>query len=537
MERQRRWVLIGMAAASVAVLGLLVNGNIRYQVGVGRVSGYSVAETFSHRPIVFRLLSAAQAWLPEWVSGLAGPSGSWGRIWAFEVGFRLIAAVLAAGAAHVLWRGLRTRWGSAAWPYAVAAYAALVFTAPATGEPDWMAALLAVAGVGAALLSRPALGGSVGGVLLALAALVKISTLPVALAALLLLWTIDRRRGWIAALAAVVTGLFAVLLILWLAPYEIDWLLQIRALQPDPFTRANAIEAGHYLINLAARWPTVALIPAFFVGVRWGEAWPSAAALALTAFAFVYQGQFFVYHCLGFVVLSALLAVRTVLRSGAALRWPLLAWTAWTLVLFCLPARVRVEHPSRLYLLTGAAMVAFAAWQWVSLRRRPALSRAQSRLWAAVLVAATMLATQTPWSAESLNLGTAARTAAASEASLRREVADVARIHALIGPDTAVAYLTFGSATYLVGNPTRCRYPSALFLQRAGAVTKVSPAVRQENLACLTDPGAQWLIWDRAWLHRKGAPVDLLATIDEHWACDGATVIGGYTLCPRRASG
>lgn len=528
---------MGLVVATLATLGLLVNGNIRYQVGVGRVSGYSVAETFSHRPIAFRLLSAAQAWAPEWVSELAGSAGSWARVWTFEVGFRLVAAILAAGAAVLLWRGLRTCWGSAAWVYAVAAYAALVFTAPATGEPDWMATHLAVAGVGAALLGRPLLGGVAGGVLLAAAALVKISSLPLAVAGLLLLWAIDRRRGWLAALSATVAGVVAVVLIWWLAPYEIDWLLQIRALQPDPFTPENREDAGHYLMNLAARWPTVALVPAFFVGARWREAWPAGAAVLLTAFAFVYQGQYFVYHALGFVVLSALLAVGTVVRSRAALRWPLLVWTGWTLVLFCLPARLRIDHPTRLYLLTGVAMVTFAVWQWIALRQRPTLSRVSSRWWAAVLVSLSLLATQTPWSAESLNLGTAARTAAASEASLQRELADAERIHAVIGADTQVAYLTFGSTTYMLGNPTRCRYPSALFLQRGGAATKVSAAVRNENLACLTDPGAQWLVWDRNWLHRKGAPADLLAVIDEHWACAGAAVIGGYTLCPRRTSG
>ena len=530
-------MIVGLALATLATLGLLVNGNIRYQVGVGRVSGYSVAETFSHRPIVFRLLSAAQAWAPEWVSEPTGSAGSWARVWTFEVGFRLVAAILAAGAAMLLWRGLRTRWGSAAWPYGVAAYAALVFTAPATGEPDWMAALLAVAGVGAALLGRPLLGGAAGGGLLAAAALVKISSLPVAVAALLLLWAIDRRRGWIAALSATVAGVVAVVAICWLAPYEIDWLLQIRALQPDPFTPENRKDAGHYLMNLAARWPTVVLVPAFFVGARWREAWPAGAAVLLTAFAFVYQGQYFVYHAVGFVVLSALLAVRTVLRSRAALRWPLLAWTGWMLLLFCLPAGLRIDHPTRLYWLTGGAVLGFAAYQWWSLRRRPVLTRARSQRWAAAMVALSFLATQTPWSAESLNLGTAARTAAASEASLRRELADAERVHALIGADTRVAYLTFGSATYVLGNPTRCRYPSALFLQRGGAATKVSAAVRNENLACLTDPGAQWLVWDRNWLHRKGAPADLLAVIDEHWACTGAAVIGGYTLCPRKASG
>jgi hypothetical protein len=144
-----------------------------------------------------------------------------------------------------------------------------------------------------------------------------------------------------------------------------------------------------------------------------------------------------------------------------------------------------------------------------------------------------MLATQTPFSAEALTLGTAGRTSASSAAALQTDIADAAQVHALIGENTPVAYLTFGADTYTLGNPTRCRYPSPLFLQRAHADQLVSPATRQENLACLTNPDARWLIWDRTWLHRKNAPADLLATIDNTWDCDSAVLIHRYTLCPR----
>lgn len=530
---RRWWVVVAAGVAGVVLLGFMVNGNVRYQVGVGRVSGYSVAETFSHRPITFRLFSAAQAWLPEQVSRLAGPPTSWPGIVVFEAGFRLFAMLAAAGAAVLLWRGLARRCGIRAWPYGMAAFAVLAFTAPATGEPDWMAALLTVAAVGAGLLWRPGLGGSVAGVSLALAALVKISTLPVALAGLVVLWAVDRRRGWIAALAALVGGLVAVGLIWWLAPWEIGWLLDIRALQPDPWTWAHAVEARDYLMDLAARWPTVALVPAFFVRPRPAEAWTAAAGLALAAFAFVYQGQYFVYHSIGFVTLSTLLAVRTIQRSRAALRWPLLALTAWTLILFVTSAEWRLAHPLRLHLITGIWIAVLAAWQWLALRRRPTLSRVRSDWWAGLLVVGAMLATQTPFSAEALTLGTAGRTSASSAAALRTDIADAAGVHALIGQDTPVAYLTFGADTYTLGNPTRCRYPSALFLQRAHADQLVSPATRQENLACLTNPDAHWLIWDRTWLHRRNAPADLLATIDSTWDCAAAVLIDRYTLCPR----
>ena len=530
----RRWVIAVCGVLTVAVLGYLTNGNIRYQVGVGRVSGSSVAETFSHRPITFRLFSAAQAWLPELVSRLTGPQGSWWRVWAFETGFRLIAAALAAGAAWLLWAGLRRCWGTQAWPYGVAAYAALMFTAPATGEPDWMAALLAVAAIGAGLLWRPGVGGLVGGALLALAALVKISTLPVAVAALVVLWVIDRRRGWIALVAATVSGLAAVGLVWWLAPYEIGWLLDIRALQPDPWTPDAVLEAGNYVMNLAARWPTVALLPAFFVGARRTEVVTAAVGLALTGFAFVFQGQYFIYHSMGFVVLSALLAVRTILRSRAALRWPLLGLCAWTLVLFVLPAEWRLAHPVGLSLVTGAWMLGLAVWQWIATHRPQALSGARADGWAALLVVLAMVATQTPFSAESLTLNTADRTVWARGVALQSDLDSARQVHAVIGAGTQVAYLTFGDSTYVLGNPTHCRYPSQLFLQRPDADQSVSAATRQESLACLTDPAARWLIWDRDWLHRKGAPEDLIGVIDRTWACDSAQVIGGYTLCPRK---
>jgi len=97
-----------------------------------------------------------------------------------------------------------------------------------------------------------------------------------------------------------------------------------------------------------------------------------------------------------------------------------------------------------------------------------------------------------------------------------------------------VVYLTFGATTYLLGNPTRCRYPSPLFLQRGGAEWKVSAATRGENLGCITQPDARWLVWDRDWLHSRSMPGDLRAAIEGAWACERAQLVAGLTLCPRR---
>ncbi len=532
-RRSRWWAIVALAVATHAVVGYPLNGNVRYEIGVHRVSGYSAAETFSHRPITFRLLAAAQAWLPDAVSAPAGPPGSVPRVWLFETSFRLGAALWCAAAALLLGIGLRKRFGSASLAYAVAAFAGLMFTAPATGEPDWLAAVLAVAAVGAGLCWGRALGGAFGGVLLALAALVKISSLTVALAALVLLWALDHRRGVRAGASALIAGLLAVAAIMLWAPYEIAWLLDIRALQPDPWTRLQAIEAGDYFMNIAARWPTVALLPAFFIGARWREAWPAAAAMGLTAFGIVFQGQYFIYHSMGLVALSAVLAARTLSRTGGALQLPLLVCGAWTFALFLQPVDWRVHHQTGLYVVTAGWVVGLALWQgWALLR--PRVSNPGVALRTGIVIALAMLATQAPASAEALTISTSGNMMLLNARGLRADLAVAGQIRDAIGVDTPVVYLAFGSTAYVVGNPVHCRYPSPLFLQRPRADEVVSPSTRLENLACVSEPNARWLIWDRNWLHRKGAPADLLAVIDATWDCEEALAFGRYTVCPRR---
>lgn len=535
---RRPWIALTAVVGTLLVLAYPVNNNIRYEVGVHRVSGYSIAETFSHRPITFRLISAAQSWLPDLVSAAGAPPGSLARAWLFEAAFRLVAALVAAGAAALLYAGLRRRLGCSAWAYGLAAYAALMFTAPATGEPDWWAAAVAVAALGVGLLGPDVTGGAAAGVLLAVCALVKVSSLPVALAALVLILAFDRRRGLVALAAALVCGCLAVLLIWWLAPYEICWLLDIRALQPDIWNAGTLRELRGYLVNVAARWPTVALIPAFFIAAPAREAAAGAAAVVLMMLGFIGQGQYFVYHAVPLVVLSAGLAIATLRRSRGVLRWPLVAWIAWTAMAFVLPSGWRLDLARPLLQVSLAAIVVLTILQAAALwrgdpRDTGALPRGRADRWAAGLVLAAMLATQTPWSGEALTLGTRGKTAVGNLRSLQADLAAAERVRSVVGSEPVV-YLTFGSVTYVLGNPTHCRYPSPLFLQRPGAAVKVSEATRSENLACLTQSGARWLVWDRGWLPPKSAPADLLRTIDGTWACERAQLVGALILCPRR---
>lgn len=525
----RPWIVIGTAILSVLLASSPLDGNLRYEVGVHRASTFSVVDTFSHRPLTFRVLTAAIAWLPTLVSAQVG--GGVLELRAFETAFRgacLLAAVIAALA---LGLGLQRRAIPHPWAYALAAYAALAFIAPATGEPDWWAPLFAVTAVGVGLLSRPWLGGSIAGTLLALCALVKISSVPITAAGLLVLLVLDHTRGIWAGLSAIATGMVILGAIALWAPEEIRWLLDIRALQPDPWSWAALTEAQTYVGNIATRWPAIALIPAYFVGGSRRQTVTAAAALALVGFGIVFQGQYYLYHAVALVTLSAILAVRTITRGGVAQTVTVAASTVWALWLFTTPAQWRIQHELACFATTAGSSLAFLTVQL--LNRRAALP--SPGRWAAVLVAATLLATQTPISAEYFSTGATSQTPLANLELQREEVETAARIHRLIGAGTPVTYLTFGDSTYILGNPTACRYPSPLFLQRPGAQKKVSPTTFAENLACVTEPRSQWLIWNRDWLHRRGADPDLLAAVDERWACEAAFTEGSYTLCPLRS--
>jgi len=257
----------------------------------------------------------------------------------------------------------------------------------------------------------------------------------------------------------------------------------------------------------------------------------AAATLALVGFGIVFQGQYYLYHAVALVTLSAVLAVQTITRGGAAQMVAVAASAVWTLWLFTTPAPWRIEHEPACFAITAGSALAFLTVQLLHRRVAPP----SPGRWAAVLVAATLLATQTPISAEYFSSGASGQTTVTNLAAQRREVETATRIHRLIGTGTPVTYLTFGDSTYTLGNPTTCRYPSPLFLQRPGAQDKVSPLTFAENLACVTEPSSQWLIWNRDWLHRKGADPDLLAAVDQHWACEAALTEGGYTICPLRS--
>ena len=104
------------------------------------------------------------------------------------------------------------------------------------------------------------------------------------------------------------------------------------------------------------------------------------------------------------------------------------------------------------------------------------------------------------------------------------------------GPDVPVTYLTFGDWTYFIGNPTTCRYPSPLFLQRTAQTRRqVGTPSYQENLDCLSASGSRWLIWDPSWFSLKRTPPGVQAIITREWDCSAPKRSASYDSAPDAA--
>jgi hypothetical protein len=524
-QTKRLLVVVAAAVMTVAVLGYPVSDNIRYVVGLLRVSGFPVTETFTHRPIAYRLIIAAHSWLPEAVSGFFGQPHSGLRIWAFETGFRAVGAVVAAAAAVTLWAGLRRRWRSVAWDCGLAAYAALVLTGPIIGEPDWYAAVFAVAAVGAGLLGSQWAGGFAAGVLLALAALVKLVTLPVAVVALLFLLVLDRERGVAAGIAAFVSGVLALAAIwLWL-PWEVSWMLDIGALQPGFWMGLDTItDAWHYAVRIAMIWPVILLVPTFFVRSNPKVALVAAAALVLMIAPVILQGEYWLYHAVGLIVLSAVLALHAIVRTRGALFWPLVVCSLFSAMTYHLPPGFGPDGDvtPRKSLVVLLVALGLAVWQWWTIRNPLPRACGNGFLLAGLAVLIAMLASQMP---------------AAMNAVTRSKNVNIAvatQVRSVVGVDTPVVYLAPGWSPYFIGNPTHCRYPSPLFLQRKLAVKNVAEADRQDNLNCVGYPQAQWLIVNQRWFSIRKSPADVKGAVATYWRCEDHTTVGDYAICPRR---
>jgi hypothetical protein len=533
-ERAAR-VLAGVLLLGICLLTLRYGlpGDVRFEIGTQQVSPAGAAGTFTHRPLLYRLLMAALVFPAEAVGG---------RLATFEMMLRCEALLLTAAACALLWSGLRRRHPDAALPVAMGVFGALLLVGPSiTLEPEWLATVLTVAGVGAALLSRRGWPGSVaGGILIAGAAAVKVVSLPIAVIGLLALVVLDRRRALWTTIAAAVSGLLYVGAIALLFPQEIRWLLDIRTLQPAPIEPGRELNLiGVYLVNLAVSWPVIALLPAALVGSRRSIKATVALALVLAFLPVLIQQQFFFYHAAAIPVVAAVVVAVALRHPSRVQVIGVLTLTLWTALLMSTPYEWRKDRPLVWFAVTLAA--AAVAWWWQRHQRTAGETprrklTAGRRLLVGALVALCLVPTSIPTAAGSLSLPASGRSTPLrrTEDRLEREVA-AAALRQRIGTDAPVTYLAFGESAYFLGNPTTCRYPSPVFLQRSRYVHgQEDTRSWQENLDCLIDQPGAWLVWDTSWFDTAPAPPAVQQAIRTSFACERGFRANTLLICPRR---
>ncbi len=530
----------GRVVVGIAILGLLVsiatflvsplNANLRYELGVKFVSAHSAAETFSHRPLAFRLLLDGMSRLAEPVSfGMTS----------YEVAIRLIGLILAAGAGILLWLGLRARDVTAPGLNAVVAVAAVVFMGTIFSlEPDWMAVVFATAGVGVALLGRGRLAwplASLASLLFVAAAGMKLITVLTALIGLLVVAVLDRRQVVRTMIGSIVVGLFYIgATVLW-APWEITWLIDIQLLTPS-LTERLVADGPTFLLESVVRWPALLIFPAAVVLAGRFERLILIVALLLAWGPIVLQAQYFGYHGAPLSVVATVAAFRALRhRVTPAVAAGLVAVVLEAGVLTAAAAIWRTGYVWALALIAIVAMLLATGWA-LRVRHRRVVAGPGRLLLTACATLALLLPAMTPFTSQLLRSSPDGDvTAVQLGRPIRHEV--IARdVRTRIGgPDVPVTYLTGGYWAYYLRNPTVCRYPSPLFLQRTQYTRKhVGSPSYAENLACLSEPSSRWLIIDDSWISIGKTAPEVQAAIRTEWDCANAFETGGLKVCPRR---
>ncbi|GAB3575687.1 hypothetical protein GCM10027445_38500 [Amycolatopsis endophytica] len=515
----RGWVWAGVAALPVALTAAWIGlgHDIRYVLGGMWAAGGST-DVFVHRPLAYR-------WL---LDGLGVVDV--GSVGVGEGLVRLVALAFVAGAAWWLRAGLRRSLPSGE-ASAVAAAVGLAFALAPNGDflqPEWVAAVLAVAAIGAALTPSTVL---LGGLLLAVSVLVGYTTLPTALIAVGVVAVLDRRRALVAAATAVVSGgaLFGLSL---LAPREWRWLLDGSALN-DGVTR-DLGQLVEFAANEAMLVPMVALLPASLVVLlrvsRRRVAWLVLVVLAVAVVlgaAFV-QGEWFQYHAAALVPLAAglwaLAVARWTLTHG---RPPWALVTATVVILFA--ARVflgasfdwRSQHGTLAYGTLGGLIV-LAGLACAVEPGRDGRQLLSVPVLVGLLALAVPILPTSPYSFDGVD---AEYTNAGRVAIEHKFTDELAMVRDRIGADTPVVYLAFGDIAYFLGNPTPCAYPSPAYLRSDLRDT----AGYRENLACLSDPSVRYLVLQPSWFDAALPP-----TVTARFDCTRAITTDDILACPTR---
>jgi len=541
---------VGVATAALAAVAAIVvasladlNGDVRYALGcletAGR-GGVSVWDIFISRPLAYKLLMAA---LDKGRILLVGESpGNTANLTIRIETYILVVAVIA-----VLFLGVRRVAGRpAAFGIAGATGLALIVAPPWHFlEPDWVAALAAVLAVGAACAPRrPWVGALLAGPAAMLVAAVKLSTFPIALIALLVIAVLDRRRAaWTALSTAVCVALWY-LLTKHFQPWEWTWLSDLAYLvhsAPQGIHIADLRKLRFAIGDAAVLTPIIVLAPAAAAALirretgrrRWAGVAAAVVAFGLSLAPAYGQAEWFNYHFASTAVLSA-----AVCGAAFALcpgfRLPLAAATVLvtgvSLVLLRQPAAWRLAHSGRVVWAYEilAVVLAVAAW-FLAGRTRLSLP------WSAGVVAISFALLPPVLPGDPYAFSSYDYTIPVGR-SVDAALADLGK---RLGPDTPVLYLTYGSLNHGMGNPTTCRYPSPLWLQRGALLPRMRTRPSYaDNLRCLTeDSNARYLIVHNGWFSIARSAPDVQALINERFDCSPAALIPApppLTVCPAR---
>lgn len=555
--------LLLLPAVVVAQANLL-NGDVEYAVGgieTAGAAGLAPQDVFVARPVGYRLLVWALA-QPAAALGLAPSSVP------AEVLFRLGACLVAIAAGVLLYLGLRDRLGRPrAAAVTIAVTAALMAPPPwHFAQPDWAGVTLAVAGLGLALVALPAWAATaLAGAAFTLALGAKIAALPWIVLALVAVAALNRGRslaaaGWTAAMS----------LLGWISlrtylPWELTWLGdQVHLVQSSPLHNGLRLEdlvaLASACANAAVLSPILLVAPAAVVTLacteRRGWALLGTVLLGLSLGSAYGQGEFFQYHFVGAPALAAALwalaltgpgprralgagpFVRTAL-AGGLLALPAVASVAAYVVL-AQPLQWRLDRGPAIGWTSLGVAVGGAIWTWLVLREQTA--RRAGREWSAALGTVLALALGTasiPGAAYAVDGYDAPVVVRIGQPLKPDALAERDALVARMGADTQVLYLAFGVIAHAVGNPTPCRYPSPMWLQRGISWTYVRDyASYADNLRCLDDPRPAWVIVQPGWFDLARADQAVTRRVAETFDCSSASRLWlpalGVYACPRR---
>jgi hypothetical protein len=540
---------VGLAIAALAALAAIVvaslsalNGDVRYALGgleTAGKGGVSLWDVFVSRPLAYKLLMAGlDKGRLLFVEGSSDATNLLIRIETYV----LVVAVIA-----VLFVGVRRVAGRRAAAGIAGATGLALLIAPPWHflEPDWVAALAALLAVGAACAPRrPWLGALLAGPAAMLVVAVKLSTFPIALIALLVIFVFDRRRAAWTALSTVICVVLWYLLTKDFQPWEWTWISDLANLvhsKPQGIHLDDLRKLRFAIGDAAVLSPIVVLAPAAAAALvrreagrrRWVGAVVAVVAGGLSLAPAYGQGEFYNYHFASTVVLAAgVCGAAFALCPG--FRLPLAAATvlvtAVSLVLLRQPASWRLAHAGPVVWAYEIAAVVLAVAAWFLAGRM----RLSLPWFAGVVVLCFALLPPvlqgSPYAFSSYDYNV--RNGRSADAAL-------SELGKRLGPDTPVLYLTYGTVNHAMGNPTTCRYPSPLWLQRGSVLPRIRTRPSYaDNLRCLTeDRDARYLIVQSNWFNLPRSAPDVRALIDQRFDCSPAARIPAprpVFVCPAR---